>query len=52
MNDVIEVDLIRLAQRDFSNPRSYFIGGSTNAEHNADIKFDAYLTDNSGNSVR
>ena len=48
LNDAVEVDFIRGAQKEFSNPRSYFIGGSTSAAHNTDIDLDSYLTEDSG----
>ena len=51
LDDQTEVDFIRGAQRDFGdNTRSYFIAGSTNAEHNTEFGFDSgsYLPGNLG----
>ena len=48
LNDQMELDFIRQAQRGLSDAKSYWIGGSTNAEPYEYFDYSAYLAGDSG----
>ena len=48
LNSQTEVDFIKQEQTSFGDKKSYFVGGSTNANVNANFDLQNYLSGNSG----
>ena len=49
LNDTLELEFIRQAQRLISDTTSYWISGSTNVAAREVVDFDSYINGDSGN---